>query len=203
MRKIPTLFERGDDGLVVPVVATALGGFDLWGATPTEKLDGANVRLTVRSGLLVRVEARKNPSKGVKHDFGIHDPWYREVMQVVPVRSGSSQPVDHHVVTAAFNTDVSRWPDGEHCCEAIGPKIQGNPLGLESPVCVPFDLQPPTINGIVPPPDLQNVRSWYDQLHEFLRVLTTSLGTRQFAEGIVWHGADGSRVKLKRKDFGL
>jgi len=63
MEKIPTLFERDESFKVVnrPKVECSWV-FDGEGVG-TEKLDGTNIRLTVRSGQLVRVEKRRNPSK--------------------------------------------------------------------------------------------------------------------------------------------
>ncbi len=100
----------------------------------TEKLDGTNVRLTVRSGTLVRLEKRRNPAKAQKA-AGIVDGWY------VDADAGSAE--DRWIREAAENTDVAGWPDGEHSVEALGPRIQGNPLGLDRHVCVPFNLEVP------------------------------------------------------------
>ena len=75
MEKIPTLFERDDHFHVVDQPrAECAWVFDGEG-TGTEKLDGTNVRLTVRSGQLVRVEKRRNPTK-VQKQQGIVDGWY-------------------------------------------------------------------------------------------------------------------------------
>ncbi|WP_112735230.1 RNA ligase family protein [Micromonospora noduli] len=185
MEKIPTLFERDEHFRVVdrprPDCAWV---FDGEGA-PTEKLDGSNVRLTVRSGHLVRVEKRRNPSKVQKQE-GIVDGWY--------VDTDDHAAEDKWILAAARNTDVSDWPDGEHACEALGPRVQGNPLGLEKHTCVPFNLRVPAL------PDAP--RS-YSELRGYLAALESRFAPGHLAEGIVFHHPDGRRAKIKRKDFPL
>jgi hypothetical protein len=117
MEKIPTLFERDEHFHVVDRPrAECAWVFDGEGVG-TEKLDGTNIRLTVRSGQLVRVEKRRNPSK-VQKQQGIADGWYADADE------SSSQ--DKWIFAAARATEVSGWPDGEHPCEALGQSIQGN-----------------------------------------------------------------------------
>lgn len=183
MEKIPTLFERDDRFKVVDRPrAECAWVFDGEG-TPTEKLDGTNVRLTVRSGQLVRVEKRRNPSKLQKQQ-GIVDGWY--------VDTDEHGADDKWILAAAHDTDVSGWPDGEHACEALGPRIQGNPLGLEEHRCVPFNLQVPAY---------QDVPRSYGELWDFLAALESRFAPGHLAEGIVFHHPDGRRAKIKRKDF--
>ena len=183
MEKIPTLFERDDHFRVIdrprPECAWVFDGE----GTPTEKLDGTNVRLTVRSGQLVRAEKRRNPSK-VQKQQGIVDGWY------VDIDDYSAE--DKWILAAARNTDVAAWPDGEHPCEALGPRIQGNPLGLTEHRCVPFNLHVPEFPD---PP-----RS-YTGLQEYLASLDSRFAPGHLAEGIVFHHPDGRRAKIKRKDF--
>jgi hypothetical protein len=73
MEKIKTIFERDWDGkrgvTNKPIVT------DFSGAVATEKLDGTNVRVTVRAHTAVRLEKRRNPDKIQKHK-GINEPWY-------------------------------------------------------------------------------------------------------------------------------
>ncbi|WP_219471102.1 RNA ligase family protein [Nonomuraea rhizosphaerae] len=183
MEKIPTLFERDDRFRVVDRPrAECAWVFDGEGVG-TEKLDGTNVRLTVRSGHVVRVEKRRNPSKAQKQQ-GIVDGWY------VDAADGSAE--DKWILDAAGNTDVSGWPDGEHSCEALGPRIQGNPLGLSEHRCVPFNLEAPVY---------QDVPRGYAELHDYLAKLDSGFAPGSLAEGIVFHHPDGRRAKIKRKDF--
>jgi hypothetical protein len=141
------------------------------------------VRLTVRSGTVVRLEKRRNPSKAQKA-AGIVDGWY--------VDADPDGPEDRWIREAADNTDVGGWPDGEHSVEALGPRIQGNPLGLERHLCVPFNLEVPTY------PDAPR---GYGELRAWLAVLDSRYAPGHPAEGVVFHHPDGRRAKIKRKDF--
>lgn len=183
MEKIPTLFERDERFRIVdrprPECAWVFAGE----GAATEKLDGTNVRLTVRGGHLVRVEKRRNPSKAQKAT-GIIDGWYADADQAAPE--------DKWILAAAAATDVSGWPDGEHSCEAVGPRIQANELGLPVPRCVPFDFQIPVYPEV--PRDYAGLRS-------FLADLDSRFSPGHLAEGIVFHHPDGRRAKIKRKDF--
>lgn len=183
MEKIPTLFERDARFHVVDTPrADCAWVFDGAGVG-TEKLDGTNTRLTVRAGQIVRVEKRRNPSK-VQKQQGIVDGWY--------VDADEFSAEDKWIFAATRNTDVSAWPDGEHSCEALGPRIQGNPLELEEHVCVAFNLRAPAY---------PQVPRGYTELREFLADLESQFAPGHLAEGIVFHHQDGRRAKIKRKDF--
>jgi hypothetical protein len=183
MEKIPTLFERDEHFRVVDRPRAECAWVFNGEGTATEKLDGTNVRLTVRSGHLVRVEKRRNPSK-VQKQQGIVDGWY--------VDTDEYAAEDKWILAAAQGTDVSTWPDGEHACEALGPRIQGNPLGLERALCVPFNLEIPAYDDVP--------RS-YGEIRAYLEKLESRYAPGHLAEGIVFHHADGRRAKIKRKDF--
>jgi hypothetical protein len=182
MEKIPTLFERDDRFRVLdrprPECSWVFDGEGIG----TEKLDGTNVRLTVRYGQLVRIEKRRNPSALQKRQ-GIVDGWY------VDTTEGAE---DRWIREAARRTDVSEWPDGEHPCEALGPKIQGNPLGLDGHRCVPFNREAPHYEA---------VPRGYAELRGYLSDLDSRFAPGHLAEGIVFHHPDGRRAKIKRKDF--
>jgi len=183
MEKIPTLFERDERFKVVDRPRAECAWVFSGEGTPTEKLDGTNIRLTVRSGQIVRVEKRRNPSK-LQKQRGIVDGWYADADEY--------SAEDKWIMTAAGNTDVSGWPDGEHSCEALGPRIQGNPLELADLVCVPFNLEVPQYTDVP--------RS-YTGLRDFLASLESRFAPGHLAEGIVFHHPDGRRAKIKRKDF--
>ena len=79
MKKILTIFERDWEGNRA-IINQYIDGFDvetLKDAEATEKLDGTNVRVTVRNKMVVRVEKRRNPDKIQKHK-GIEEPWYAD-----------------------------------------------------------------------------------------------------------------------------
>jgi hypothetical protein len=183
MEKIPTLFERDDHFRVVDRPRAECAWVFEGEGSATEKLDGANVRLTVRSGQLVRLEKRRNPSK-IQKQQGIVDGWYAD--------ADEHSAEDKWLLTAARATDVSGWPDGEHPCEALGPRIQGNPLALDDHRCVPFNVQAPQYPAV--PRD-------YSGLRDYLAELDSRFAPGHLAEGIVFHHPDGRRAKIKRKDF--
>lgn len=91
MEKIPTIFDRdwnGNRGVVNKLIVD----YPFDEATATEKLDGTNVRLTVRNNTLVRLEKRRNPSK-IQKAQGIVEPWYVEAYE--------NEPGDKHIWEAA------------------------------------------------------------------------------------------------------
>jgi hypothetical protein len=183
MDKIPTIFERGDDFAVVDRPRPGCEWVFAGEGQATEKLDGTNVRLTIRSGQVVRVEKRRNPSKLQKQQ-GIIDGWY--------VDADPHGADDKWIYEAVRGTDTASWPDGEHSCEALGPRIQGNPLNLDTHRCVPFNLQIPVY---------QEVPRTYQGLRELLAHLDSRFAPGELAEGIVFHHPDGRRAKIKRKDY--
>lgn len=183
MEKIPTIFDRGDDFKVLDKVRPGCEWVFAGEGAATEKLDGMNVRLTIRAGQCVRVEKRRNPTKTQKQQ-GIKDGWY--------VDADEFGKEDKWIYEAARGTDVTQWPDGEHSAEALGPMIQGNPLELKEHRCAPFNLEIPKYVDLP--------RS-YDGLRDALRQLESRFSPEHLAEGIVFHHPDGRRAKIKRKDF--
>lgn len=184
MKKIRTIFVRDEQTRrVVDQYDKGVDLIVLQSAQPTEKLDGMNVRLTVRNHTLVRLEKRRNPDKIQKHK-GIIEPWYVDT---------SESKEDQYLIEAARNTDLSDVPDGEWSGEAIGPKIQGNPLELERHTVVLFSLGKA--------PLLQNVPTDYEGLKAYLPQQMSALNPAKPIEGIVWHGGHGDMFKIKAKDF--
>lgn len=183
MQKIKTIFDRDWNGNRKVVDKYVVDPEVFAYATATEKLDGTNVRLTVRNHILVRIEKRRNPDK-IQKAKGIEDPWY--------VDASEYEAGDKHIVNAARNTDLSNVPDGEWSGEAIGPNVQGNPLGLETDIVVLFSLgQAPVFENV--PTDYEGLKAW-------LPTAQSKYGTG-IIEGIVWHLPDGQMFKIKNKDF--
>lgn len=200
MHKIATLFDRDWEGdrKVIPRFSRdaerVLAGLTRR-LTPTEKLDGTNVRLTVRSGEVVRIEKRRNPDKAQKKR-GISEPWYVDV---------GEGPEDTYVREAATTIGLHALDggvdDGEWSGEAIGPKIQGNPLGLDQHRVVLFSAgQAPILNGC-PSAFRVGPTLLFDTLREFILSTHSSLNQDVPIEGIVWHNEYGDDLKLKAKDF--
>lgn len=183
MEKIPTIFDRGEGFKVMNQPRNGCEWVFAGEGKATEKLDGTNIRVTVRSGQVVRVEKRRNPSKLQKQQ-GVIDGWY--------VDADEYGKEDKYIFMAVKETDIKSWPDGEHSAEALGPSIQGNPLGLSKNVCAPFNLEIPVYD---------NVPRTFEGLKAFLATLESRFSPGHLAEGIVFHHPDGRRAKIKRKDF--
>jgi hypothetical protein len=184
MEKIPTIFKRDEanGGRITREYAVDTEWFLM--AIATEKLDGTNVRVTVRNRMAVRLEKRRNPSKVEKHK-GIIEPWYVDA---------SESTEDKWINDALKNTDLSAVPDGEWSGEAIGPNIQGNPLNLETNRIFFFTLDKRPIF-------LEDVPTTYDELAAWLPAQKSKYGNDCGIEGVVWHLPDGKKMKIKTKDF--
>ncbi|MEL7421934.1 MAG: DUF5565 family protein [Bacteroidota bacterium] len=186
MRKILTIFDRNWD-TDRKVNTQLIVDFDFANAVATEKLDGMNIRVTVRNGTVVRSEKRRNPSKEQKQN-GIVDPWY------VDIDTNTSQ--DKWLVDAISNTDFSAVPDGEWSGEAIGKNIQGNPLNLSNNQVFLFSL--PSWRERI---QLEDAPYTHAELVQYLNSRKSAVGEDCLMEGIVWHHPNGDMVKIKRKDF--
>lgn len=182
MRKIPTIFKR-DNQNGGKITKEFFDSFDFDNAVATEKLDGTNIRVTVRNHTVVRVEKRRNPDKIQKHK-GIIEPWYVDA---------SESAEDKWIMEAVEGTDFLEVPDGEWSGEALGPNIQGNTLNLPTNRVVFFTL------GQVP--TFPDVPTNYEELSEWLPKQKSKYGIDCGIEGIVWHCKNGDMMKIKTKDF--
>jgi hypothetical protein len=188
MEKIPTLFDRNWDTNRKVNEKVAVEHFDFDNAIATEKLDGMNVRITVRNHIVVRVEKRRNPDKSQKAN-GIIDPWY--------VDANETDNADAYIFEAVKNTDFATVPDGEWSAEALGEKIQGNPLNLVGHTLFFFTLtdwrEKVTFEHV--PTDFEGLKKWLPEQK-------TKFGNDTGIEGIVWHNlTNGEMCKIKVKDF--
>ncbi|MEP6756808.1 MAG: hypothetical protein ABJA67_14985 [Chthonomonadales bacterium] len=184
MNKILTIFERDWDGnrKVIDRYSDCVTAELLSECIATEKVDGTNVRLTVRNHTLVRLEKRRNPSK-IEKAKGIVEPWY--------VDGDELDQSDKWIWDAARNTDLSDIPDGEWSGEANGQNIQGNPLNMVGNRVMLFSLGKAPAMGDVPI-DFEGLKQYFPR---------ESLYGSGDMEGIVWHHADGRMFKIKAKDF--
>lgn len=183
MQKIPTIFERNWEGNRGVIDKLLIDSEKFLIATATEKLDGINVRVTVRNHTAVRLEKRRNPDKIQKHK-GIKEPWY--------VDASEFDNQDKWIYDALKNTDLSGIQDGEWSGEAVGTNIQGNPLNLDKNIIVFFTLgQAPILESV--PTTFEGLRSWLPNQE-------SKYGKGKI-EGVVWHCSDGTMMKIKAKDF--
>lgn len=184
MKKIKTIFDRnwGGDKTVVNIPLVDLQQLQF--ADATEKIDGMNVRVTVRNGESVRLEKRRNPDK-IQKAKGISEPWYKDADEY--------DKGDQYLFDALKNTNLTELPDGEWSGEAVGKNIQGNPLNLENNRIVFFSLGQA--------PVFENVPIDYDGLKKWLPEQKSKYGKDCGIEGIVWHFKNGDMYKIKTKDF--
>lgn len=188
MEKIRTIFDRNWDGNRKINSTLIVTDFDFSNSIATEKLDGMNVRITVRNETVVRVEKRRNPNKKQKL-AGIKDPWY--------VDADQTNKADSYIFDAVMNTDLQNVPDGEWSAEALGEKIQGNPLNLVGQTLFIFSLKEwrdrVVYNNV--PFDFEKLRNWLPNQRSIF-------GNDCGIEGIVWHNTlTGEMCKIKLKDF--
>jgi hypothetical protein len=183
MMKIPTLFERGEHGLVVPKITPGCE----WAATDgggllTIMIDGQNVK--VAGGKLLK---RVKPA----------DPTYTEGTYVP-----CTQEDDPYLYQAY---DAERWP-GDGIYEAYGPKINGNPHGANANRLV--KIAPVDTVLIVTVASTKIKRGHQYSTQEFFDSLKLELSESPEIEGFVFQFENpGMKLqkaaKIKRKDFGL
>ncbi len=183
MKKIQTIFDRNWDGDKTVNDKRNVNPEVLKFCMATEKLDGMNVRVTIRKGTAVRLEKRRNPDKMQKYK-GITEPWYTDT---------SISAEDKWLNDALANTDLSQLPDGEWSGEALGKNIQGNPLNLENNRIVFFSLNQA--------PVFENVPTTWQELKGWLPAQKSKYGNNCGIEGIVWYHPNGEMFKIKTKDF--
>ena len=144
--------------------------------------------MTVRNHIVVRVEKRRNPDKTQKTK-GIVDPWYVDADEI--------DKADGYIFEAVKNTDFSKVPDGEWSAEALGEKIQGNPLNLVGHTLFIFSL-PEWCEKV----KYHNVPTDFEGLKKWLPEQKTKFGNDTGIEGLVWHNLKtGEMCKIKIKDF--
>ncbi|RJQ10628.1 MAG: hypothetical protein C4551_02340 [Bacillota bacterium] len=178
MKKIDTMFDRGDQFKVTPKVRKDCEWVLAGEGVATEKLDGTNVLVAEGpDGQALWPWKRRNPTEEEKA-AGVEP-------TNIPCVLGD--PSDKWIWDAFNNTpDLS---PGYY--EAVGPKIQGNPLGLDHHVLVRLDEMPVY-------PDCPRT---FDGLRDYLRNLESLYSPGHLVEGIVFHHPDGRMAKIKRKDF--
>lgn len=181
MEKIPTIFDRdweGNRGIVNKPLFQIPSG-----AVATEKLDGTNVRITVRNSTVVRAEKRRNPDKIQKHK-GITEPWY--------IDADENDTQDKWIFDGIKNTNFYDIRDGEWSGELVGANIQGNPLGLDGNEIMFFSL------GLAP--EFKDAPTSYDKLKVWLPAQESLYGEGKI-EGVVWWHNGKPIGKIKTKDF--
>ncbi len=180
MKKIISLFQRNydGDGLVRDEVTPGAEWVQDGEGIPTVKIDGTCCM--VRENVLYRRYTWK-PGRTAPPEFepaarlddvtGKQEGW-------VPVGDGPQDRMHR----GAFERVHCQLSDGTY--ELIGPKVQGNPEGVQWNQLV--------AHGAIM---FQDAPRTFDELKTFF------VGRRE--EGIVWHHPDGRMVKIKGRDFGI
>lgn len=184
MDKIETIFDRDENFVVIDKPRIGTEWVFRGEGVATEKIHGTNVRVTVKAGEGVLYEKRHNPDKFEKGQ-GV-SPKY--------VLASREDPQDRHIFAALDNTSLDGWPDGAWPCEAVGPKIQGNALGLPKPVLYPFSFFPVVLIDI--PRTYEGLKAYFPHSSYF-----SPLHQGKGMEGIVFHHSDGRMAKIKARDF--
>ncbi len=187
MKKIKTIFHRDWEGNRKVIDKLAVEEDLLRSCFATEKIDGMNIRLTMRSGIVVRVEKRRNPNKKQKK-MGITEPWYVDALR--------TDTRDKWIFDAVDKTSLVHLPDGAWSAEAFGKNIQGNPLELVDNTIFVFGC--PTELAKI---KMEGVPTNFEALKAFLLTAKSHFNKEVNMEGIVWHNVKGDKFKIKRKDF--
>lgn len=184
MEKIPTLFQRNDDGdrlvrdELVPGTEWVMAGEGI----ATKKFDGTCCFIT-DGRLYKRYELKHNglPPTGFKPAQD-PDPVTGDTPGWLPVTMGADDR--WHREAFARHEDSDGKLLGNDTYELCGPKIQGNPEGFATHVLVQHG------NTL-----LLNFPRTFAGIRQTLRTLNI--------EGVVWRHPDGRMAKIKQRDFGL
>lgn len=141
-----------------------------------EKLDGTNLKILVEGGRLVAIQNRKNSI----------DP-----LQLIKGKSF----LQAGVFMAAQKGLIK--PDGEQSGELIGPKVQGNPLGLDEHLFYPFDVAVDRLKYRSFNEHDRTFDNWSEWFKDWLfsRFCTKRGRPDVFAEGVVFYN-------LRRREEG-
>lgn len=196
MLNVPTLFERQPRTRTVSKEYIPLNAarFHEWVAM--ERMPGADVRVTVRRGEVVRLEVVQRPSDE-QRSRGLLVPWYRDCVD---------RGADHWLYDAVNNTDWNAVPDGEWPGEAVGEKIMHNPLQLEGHTILLSSLFPwrDALQDAPIPPELGRTPFEYDDLRYWLSQTQSRYSghTAVPLDGVVWWWHDAPVAQIRARDFG-
>lgn len=197
MKKTPSLFKRDYEGnrLVFDEVVEGSEWVLEGRGVATLKVDGTCCK--VEAGVLYKRYDRKlTKAASRRRRKGHRGPWPLEDFKPAPEEWEACMPKpNEHTGHWPGWLPVSDGPEDQYHREAfedkdledgtyelVGPKVQGNPHGLDS-----HELWRHGEVLAEVPRDFAGLKEWLAEHH---------------VEGVVWHHPDGHMVKLKRKDFG-
>lgn len=181
MKKIPTIFVRDMAARPVRLRPEWKPGCE-WvrdgDGLATVKIDGSCC--LVRAGVLYKRRELK-PGQEAPEGFEVADVDDDTGKTVGWVMVGNGPDDIYH--REALLPMVATIADGTY--ELVGPKVQGNTLGLKAHRLVRHGFAE----------IIEEVPRTFDGLQEYLQTF--------YGEGVVWHHPDGRMAKIKRRDFGL
>jgi len=156
--------------------------FDEPAVKAIEKLDGTNVSVVVERGEVTQIYNRENR---------------------VGFWSGSP------IVSCLLNSAEKGWlklRDGQYYGEAVGEKIQANPLNLRDRVWMPFVLAESRLMYTSFYKHERTFENWSGWFREYLfSLMAQKYGVDKekkiFAEGVVFYHPDGVRMAKLRRDM--
>ena len=178
MKKIPSLFKRNYETHKIYDEITKGCEWVIKGeGKPTRKFDGTAC-LFANDKLYKRYDCKKGksppeigiPCQPERDPITGHWPWW------IPITDKDKYHKE------GFMRMHTLMPKGS--CELCGPKINGNPEGLEYHILIAHGCE--ILDGC--PTDFKTLPQWL---------------TYAGVEGIVWHHPDGRMCKIKLKDFGI
>ena len=176
MKKIPTLFKRDPDNMsrVLPEIDERCAWVAAGEGVATRKYDGTACMIDANGGFWKRRTLKRDAKPPADFIECERDPVTGKVFGWVPV---TDEDTYHR---EAFQTGLA---PGTY--ELLGPKIQGNPEGIERYGLVLHQAAE----------HLPDCPRTFDELRDYLDGLDI--------EGVVWHHPDGRMAKIKGRDFGL
>ncbi|MFE9398627.1 hypothetical protein [Streptomyces flavidovirens] len=181
MRKIPTLFVRDFDArpaLVLPEVTSGCEWVIAGEGKATRKWDGTCVMLDASGEWWARREVKPGKTPPPRFAQISFDPETGKAVGWEPMAQSSYAKI--HAEAAGIHHN---WPHGTY--ELCGPKINGNPEGLERHTLI----RHATAEQLDPDFDERT----FEGVADFLR--------RHQWEGLVFHHPDGRMAKIKARDF--
>ena len=150
----------------------------------TEKLDGTNVSIVLRDGIIAEVWNRENriPFINKGHGFIIEGIQY------------------------SFDRGYCALSDGQWFGELIGPKVQGNPYKLDHHIWIPFATYARKKLAYHSwgkyPKTFEAISAWFETDLFSLFYMGRNKGEHQPAEGVVFvQPSTGNMAKLRRDMF--
>lgn len=180
MQKIPTLFVRNPDDRrhVLPEVTPGCEWVLEGEGAATRKYDGTCILLDDSGEWWARREVKPGKTPPPNYAPVERDQTTGKTVGWEPIEQSS-----FHRFFVEAREIRSSWPDGTF--ELCGPKINGNPEGLERHTLI----RHATAERVDPKLDHRT----YDDIANFLHLHSW--------EGLVYHHPDGSMAKIKTRDF--